>query len=388
MTSDERWRRISHLYHDAATLAAADRAAFLRNACGSDDSLRAEIESLLVDDRRWDHWLERHGPELPKDFRHDHVGRFIGMYEVRSFLGAGGMGEVYRAHDPKLGREVAIKVLPAVFTADTGRLARFEREARLLASVNHPNIGAIYGLEESDGLRALVLELVEGSTLADRLEIGPIPILEALGIAQQIASGLEAAHERGIVHRDLKPANIKISPGGHVKILDFGLAKHDQGDSPDATATSPTGLAVSTREGLLLGTATYMSPEQARGVPVDKRADIWSFGCVLYQMLAGRVAFAGTTVADTLAAVLKQDPDWNALPGAVPRSIRHLIQHCLEKDPETRQRDIGVVRKRARERHLRTQTCKRLDCGGSRRADCGRRPNRMAALPKQRSAAG
>ena len=359
MTSDERWSQISRLYHDAVSVAPAERAEFLRKACGPDDSLRAEIESLLIDDSRADRLLEPHGHSTPKDSRRDLTGQRIGVYEVRSLLGAGGMGDVYRAHDPKLGREVAIKVLPPIFTANPERLARFSREARLLAALNHPNIGAIYGLEESDGLHALVLELVDGPTLADRLEKGPIPIVEALGIARQIADALDAAHEKGIVHRDLKPANIKITSGGIVKILDFGLAKLDAHDAAADLGQSPTVTVGGTRDGTLLGTAAYMSPEQVRGFVVDKRADFWAFGCVLYEMLAGRIAFAGATVPDTLAAVLEHEPNWNALPSALPRTIRHLLQHCLEKDPNSRPRDMSGVRKGledatvARERRVR-----------------------------------
>ena len=387
MTSDERWSQISRLYHDAVSVAPADRAEFLQKACGPDDSLRAEIESLLIDDSRADRLLEPHGHSTPKELRQDLTGQRIGVYEVRSLLGAGGMGEVYRAHDPKLGREVAIKVLPPIFTANPQRLARFSREARLLAALNHPNIGAIYGVEESDGLHALILELVDGLTLADRLEKGPIPIVEALGIARQIADGLDAAHEKGIVHRDLKPANITITSGGIVKILDFGLAKLDAHDAAADLGQSPTVTVGGTRDGTLLGTAAYMSPEQVRGSVVDKRADFWAFGCVLYEMLAGRIAFAGATVPDTLAAVLEHEPNWNALPSALPRTIRHLLHHCLEKDPNSRPRDMSGVRKETRRRDCyASEMAKRLDCGGSCRGR--RRAAGMAPLSRRRIATG
>ena len=232
------------------------------------------------------------------------AGDRLGPYEVLSELGAGGMGEVYRARDAKLKRDVALKILPDGFALDQERLARFKREAQVLASLNHPNIAAIYGFEESDGLQALVLELVEGPTLADRIGLGPIPVNEAVPIARQIAEALEAAHEQGIVHRDLKPANVKLRPDGTVKVLDFGLAKSLEpavGRSGDA-ATSPTITSPAmTAMGIILGTAAYMSPEQAKGQPADKRSDVWAFGCVLYEMLTGRRAFRGDDVSDTLA---------------------------------------------------------------------------------------
>ena len=259
------------------------------------------------------------------------------------------MGEVFRARDTKLGREVAIKVLPATFAADPDRLARFEREARLLASLNHPNIGAIYGVEETAGVMALVLELVEGQTLAEKLAgrraEGPgLPMAETLAIARQMADALDAAHERAIVHRDLKPANIIITSDGVVKVLDFGLAKIEPGNaglSGDRGLTHSPTVIGPTLQGVLLGTAPYMSPEQARGKPVDKRTDIWAFGCVLYEMLTGRRAFGGETTTDSVAAILEREPDWSALPPATPRAVRTLLRRCLEKDPKRRLRDIG-----------------------------------------------
>jgi serine/threonine-protein kinase len=255
------------------------------------------------------------------------------------------MGEVYRARDGKLNRDVAIKVLPAAVAEDVERLARFRREAQVLAALNHPHIAAIYGLEESAGVEALVLELVEGETLAEKISAGPIPMDEALGIARQIADALEAAHEKGIVHRDLKPANVKITPEGTVKVLDFGLAKALTGDrsSPDQTH-SPTLTAAATQAGVVIGTAAYMSPEQARGKSVDKRADIWAFGAVLYEMLSGRRAFEGETVSDTLAAVLRADVDWEALPRETPSPVLRVLRRCLERDARTRFRDIADAR--------------------------------------------
>ncbi len=273
------------------------------------------------------------------------AGTRLGPYEILAPLGAGGMGEVYRARDGKLNREVAIKVLPEAVAEDAERLARFQREAQVLASLNHPHIAAIYGLEKAGNLEALVLELVEGETLAERIGAGPIPVDEALAIARQIADALEAAHEKGIVHRDLKPANVKVTPEGKVKVLDFGLAKALTGDrsSPDQTH-SPTLTAAATQAGVVIGTAAYMSPEQARGKSVDKRADIWAFGAVLYEMLSGRKAFEGETVSDTLAAVLKTDPDWSALPADTPAAVRRVLRRCLDRDTRTRFRDVADAR--------------------------------------------
>jgi len=269
-------------------------------------------------------------------------GTRLGPYEIVAPLGAGGMGEVYRARDSRLNRDVAIKTLPAGFVDDPDRLARFQREAQLLAALSHPNIAAIYGLEESGGVRALVMELVEGPTLAERIAASAIPVEEALAIARQIADALDAAHEKGIIHRDLKPANIKVTPEGKVKVLDFGLAKAFETEQAASDASlSPTLTLDATRAGVILGTAGYMSPEQARGKPAGKRADIWAFGVVLYEMLAGHHAFGGETVSDTLASVLKTDPDWSRLPAATPLRVRRLLRRCLERDPGKRLRDIG-----------------------------------------------
>ena len=271
-------------------------------------------------------------------------GTSLGHYNVSALIGEGGMGEVYQARDTKLDRDVALKVLPEAFTSDPDRLARFEREAKVLASLNHPNIGSIYGLEEDDGVKALVLELIEGPTLADRIAKGPIPVDEALPIAKQIAEALEAAHEAGVIHRDLKPANIKVREDGTVKVLDFGLAKAlDPSPSTDPDQ-SPTLTAAATQMGVIMGTAAYMAPEQASGKPVDKRADIWAFGAVLFEMLTGRRPFTGDDVAKTLAHVIAIAPDWSSLPDNVPPLMGTFLRGCLKKDPTQRVRDIGDVR--------------------------------------------
>ncbi len=271
-------------------------------------------------------------------------GSRVGVYEVLASIGRGGMGEVYRARDPKLQREVAIKALPEEFQHDPERLLRFEREARLLASLNHTNIAAIHGLEEQGGTRFLVMELVEGQTLDERIADGPLPLEETLSVAAQIAAGLEAAHEAGIIHRDLKPSNVKLRPGGSVKVLDLGLARTV--DTPGAldSSLSPTRTTPATLAGVILGTAAYMSPEQARGKALDKRSDIFSFGSVVYECLTGRQAFSGETVTDILSAILSRDPDWSALPAATPAKIRDLLRRCLQKDPKRRLHDIADAR--------------------------------------------
>ena len=348
----ERWQRIQQLYHAARDRAESDRAQFLANACAGDAELERDVQRLLDQPVSTGGFIDfMGGPSLTRlneVVTNGLSGRQLGVYRVLSLLGRGGMGEVYRAHDAKLGRDVAIKVLPAIFTADPERLARFESEARMLAALSHPHIGAIYGLEDADGTPALVLELVEGETLADRLRRGPIPAREALAIARQIADALDAAHRKRIIHRDLKPANIKITPDGVVKVLDFGLAKAAAAER-DVTSTanasqSPTTAVDATRVGVILGTAAYMSPEQARGLPVDTRADIWAFGCVLYEMLTGRPPFTGQTVAETLAAILEREPDWKALPSSTPPRIRELLRRCLQRDLALRLHDIAEAR--------------------------------------------
>jgi eukaryotic-like serine/threonine-protein kinase len=273
------------------------------------------------------------------------IGSKVAHFEITALLGSGGMGEVYRATDTRLGRSVAIKVLPEAFTYDADRLARFEREARVLASLNHSNIAAIHGLEESSGRSLLVMELVEGETLADRIARGPIPIDEALPIAKQICEALESAHEKGIIHRDLKPANIKITPDGKVKVLDFGLAKAFEGETTNANLSkSPTLSMAATNAGLILGTAAYMSPEQAKGRAVDKRTDIFAVGSVLFEMLTGHPPFDGEDVGEILARVIEREPDWSKLPAKTQPRIRELLRLCLEKDPKKRRRDAGDLR--------------------------------------------
>jgi serine/threonine-protein kinase len=274
-------------------------------------------------------------------------GTRLGVYEVVGPIGAGGMGEVYRGRDTKLGRDVAIKVLPEAFAREADRLARFEREARTLASLNHPNIAAIYGTEDIDGATALILELVEGPTLADRIAQAPLPLEDALQIANQIALALESAHEQNIIHRDLKPANVKVRPDGTVKVLDFGLAKALDIEVPDSNlSVSPTMslTGVATRLGMVIGTAAYMAPEQAKGRRVDQRADVWAFGVVMYEMLTGRKPFSGEDISDTLVSVLRDEPDWSALPKEVPSSVRQALRVCFQKDPKRRVRDIAAIR--------------------------------------------
>ena len=272
------------------------------------------------------------------------VGSHIAHYDVTALIGEGGMGQVYQATDTKLNRQVALKILPEAFATDPDRLARFQREAQILASLNHPNIAQIHGIEEDGGTRALVLELVEGPTLADRISKGPIPIDEALPIAKQIAEALEAAHEAGVIHRDLKPANIKVREDGTVKVLDFGLAKALDPSPTGDPSQSPTLTAAATQMGVIMGTAAYMSPEQAKGKTVDRRSDVWAFGAVLYEMLAGRRAFVGDDVSDTLVSVFRDDPDWSALHDDVPLRVRQALQVCLQKDPTQRVRDISAIR--------------------------------------------
>ena len=272
-------------------------------------------------------------------------GTRLGSFEVLGPLGAGGMGEVYRARDTRLGRDVAIKVLPESFARDPARAARFEREARLLAAINHPAIGAIYGAEEFGSLRCIIMELVPGETLAERIARGPIPLEEACDLARQIAEALEAAHEKGVIHRDLKPSNIKVTPEGKVKVLDLGLAKATEMPSSDqGLSDTPTMTLEQTHEGTILGTVEFMSPEQARGKAVDKRTDIWAFGCILYELLSRRRAFTGETVTDVLAAIVSTEPDWSRLPAATPPRLRELLSRCLQKDANKRLRDIGDAR--------------------------------------------
>jgi Tol biopolymer transport system component len=309
-----------------------------------------EVQSLLDQPISAEQFLVSDKPDGDDDTLSLRMGQRLGVYQVQALIGRGGMGEVYRARDTQLGRDVAIKILPNAFTTDPHRLGRFEREARMLAALHHPNIATIYGLEGQDGpVRAIVMELVEGETLAEKMtgsKFGArrLKPAEALAIARQIADALDAAHEKGIIHRDLKPANIKITPDGTVKVLDFGLAKAAVVDGATDLSQSPTLTVGGTHDGIILGTAAYMSPEQARGQPVDKRSDIWAFGCVLYEMLVGRPVFPGETVSDTIAGILEREPDWQALSASTPSGVRQVLKRCLEKDPKARFRDIGDVR--------------------------------------------
>jgi hypothetical protein len=302
-------------------------------------------------------------------------GTRFGSYQVAESIGSGGMGEVYRAIDTELKREVALKLLPQVFTDDADRVMRFQREAETLAALNHPNIAHVYGLERGEGGTVIVMELVEGPTLADRIAQGPVPYDEALGIAMQVADALEAAHGRGIVHRDLKPANIKVRPDGTVKVLDFGIATAPESRTATSGRRSPALLTPAlTEAGILLGTAAYMSPEQARGKPVDERADIWAFGCLLYEMLTGQPAFAGEDVTTTLARVLERDAKLDSLPQVIPPVVRHTIKLCLQKEIKKRIADIRDVR-------LALEGKFEIEAHGAEGGDAGSRAKRRLALP-------
>jgi eukaryotic-like serine/threonine-protein kinase len=341
----QRWQQIESVYHAARELKPGEQEKFVVMACAGDDELKTEVESLLRLDSRAlavgaVHVAAR---AIAQDLASTLVGREIGSYQIVSFLGVGGMGEVYRAKDLKLRRDVAIKVLPVSVADDPDQLARLKREAQMLATLNHPNIGAIYGLEQSGDTTALVLEIVEGTTLAERLAFRPLLIVDALKFALQVARALEAAHDKGIIHRDLKPANIKITPDGTVKVLDFGLAKAFAVDGKDHDLTESS-VTYHTREGVIAGTPAYMSPEQALGKMVDRRTDIWSFGCLFYEMLTGKSPFGAETVNGTISRVLSAEPHWQSIPGTLPERGMELLQRCLEKDLSRRRRDIGDVR--------------------------------------------
>ena len=337
MTPD-RWRQVTEIFHATLARPSDQRDAFLLDACRDDSSLRHDVEFLLAGHQQADGFggpaaLDAHARLSP--------GATLGSYRIQRLIDAGGMGEVYQATDTKLGREVAIKVLPAEVAADPNRLARFTREAQLLAALNHPHIAAIYGVEDAGDVHALVLELVDGETLAKSLARSKPPIVEALRIAQQIADAMAFAHARGIIHRDLKPSNVMITSVGAVKVLDFGLAKVSERIVADQRRTQAAG---GTQEGIVVGTPRYMSPEQARGKPVDKQTDIWAFGCVLFEALSGSPPFRGDTASDTIAAVLDRDPDWSLLPAQVPASIQTLVRRCLKKEAAERLHDIADAR--------------------------------------------
>jgi serine/threonine protein kinase/Tol biopolymer transport system component len=332
----DRFRELEEFYYAALEREPAERVAFLDQEC-VDEELRREVESLLQHEQEGDQLLENPLWDLQPSLS---IGTTIGPYKIVSAIGAGGMGEVYRAHDSKLGRDVAIKALPYEFARDRDRLARFRREARTLAALNHPCIAAIYGLEEGEAGECLVLELVEGETLR-----GPLPLAAALDRASQVAEALEAAHDKGIIHRDLKPANVKVTPEGRVKVLDFGLAKAIWGtdENPDLVKTA-TMTGRHTIAGHIVGTPGYMSPEQSCGQGVDKTTDVWAFGCLLYEVLTGKRAFQGETLQATIAAVLQQEPDWQALPAKTPAKVRELLRRCVQKDMSRRPSNMSEVR--------------------------------------------
>jgi len=333
MSDDRLWREAKRIFLEAVEMPSQDRFEFIQGATKDDPELRREVDSLLASDAGASSAVGGvpfvHQLELATLLSADNdtalsIGRQIGPYEILALLGAGSMGDVFRAHDAKLNRDVALKVLPDALALDDEYLARFRHEARTLAALHHPNIGAIYGLEESGGVHALVLELVEGRTLADRLSSEPMLVREALIVGEQVAAALHAAHQQGIVHRDLKPANITISADGTVKVLDFGLAQ--RGPSTGSSTTSGWGATGVGSDGAVAGSPAYMSPEQARAEPVDYRSDLWAFGCLLFELLSGKRAFSGGSVRDTLAAVQANEPDWNALPRGVPVAIRAVIR--------------------------------------------------------------
>jgi eukaryotic-like serine/threonine-protein kinase len=351
----ERWRRVAEVYEAAVEREPAVRGAFLDETCRDDTDLRRDVESLLAQEHTScivDSEMPTVAAAVLESETRLTPGTLVGQYRVEGLLGAGGMGEVYRAHDTKLNRDIALKVLPESFTRDPDRLARFTREAHVLASLNHPNIAAIHGLVDDGDVHALVLELVEGPTLTERLAPGPLPVSDALPIARQIADALVAAHEHGVVHRDLKPANVKVRDDGTVKVLDFGLAKpaHESRPSPGSgppirASDSPAVMSPAvTAIGVILGTASYMSPEQAKGRPADRRSDVWAYGCVLYEMLTGKRAFHGEDVSETLASVMTRPPDWSALPADTPTAVRRLLRRALEKESRRRLSDMTDAR--------------------------------------------
>src|SRR5262245_8119749 len=351
--------RVTAVFEAAVLLEPAERLSFVGEACADDPALQRQVESMLADVDQ-PVMIDRPVDEAIADLMGDDtpvvVGAQFGPYRVESLLGAGGMGAVYRATDTVLGRQVAIKILPADVAADPEWVARFRREAQALAALNHPNVGAIYGFEALDGRTGsafgLVLELVEGATLAEKLTRGPLPVEEALAIAQQTADALDAAHQRAIVPRDLKPGNIKVRKDGTVKVLDFGLAivASENADERGVdvarrdSLASPIITPAITATGTILGTAAYMSPEQAKGNPVTRTTDIWALGCVLYEMLTGRVPFKGDSTTETFALIVRGEPDFNLLPSTTPQQIRTLLRHCLHKEQRRRWPDAGSLR--------------------------------------------
>ena len=345
----ERWQQIERIFQDALVREPHERASFLDQACGDDSPLREKIEALLRSHEGAGSFLDspaspRYGGEVRAPAPRQFIGQHLGAYELKEHLGSGGMGDVYRARDTQLRRDVAIKILPSEFSRDPERVSRFQREAIALAALNHPNIAAIHDLDEVNGTRFLVLEFVEGETLAVRLKRGPLPVRQALDVCRQIAEGLEGAHAKGVHHRDLKPDNIQITPDDRVKLLDFGLAKTlaAEGEETDAALRNLTQW--NTKPGVILGTASYLSPEQARGQQPDKRTDIWAFGCVLFEALTSRQAFPGATVMDVFAAILRSEPDWSLLPPKLPSSVQSLLRRCLQKDARQRLPDIAHAR--------------------------------------------
>jgi serine/threonine protein kinase len=347
-----RWQRVKEVFDTALAHAPNERSRFLGDVCGADSALRNEVESLLAAHAEAGGFANRPAIEalVSSDLLTAEVvtpalnpGFQIGSYRIAERLDAGGMGEVYRARDTRLGRYVAVKVLPATLSGDPDRIARLQREARVLAALNHPHIATIHGLEEAQGVHALVMELIEGPTLAELLSNGPLPLIRTLDIARQIADALEAAHEKGIIHHDLKPANIKLTSTGAVKVVDFGLAKATVVGSLN-TRDAPKHGVTKRHQGVIAGTPAYMSPEQACGETVDKLSDVWAFGCVLYESLTGLSAFGRATVAETFYAILEREPDRAKLPQGVPAGIQRVLHRCLEKDRRRRLHDIADAR--------------------------------------------
>jgi eukaryotic-like serine/threonine-protein kinase len=346
--SSARWKQVEEIFHAALERDPGARNAFLNQACANDPELRREVQSLLQSAGEGGAFMERPAMEveaetLSREPKGLLTGRKIANYRVGPLLGVGGMAEVYRARDLSLDRDVAVKVLIGSSGLDTEGIARFQREARLLASVTHPNVAAVYGFEQVDGMCALVMEVVEGETLSDRIARERPSVDAALAIAGQIAAAVEAAHNKEIIHRDLKPSNIRITYSGHVKVLDFGLAKllqpGDGNEGPGKSMFSTQGFSI-------VGTIAYMSPEQARGRPVDRTTDVWAWGCVLYELLTGARAFEGSTATDTIAKIASEDPDWKRLPSETPAAVRSLLEDCLQKDRNRRVRDISEARRR------------------------------------------